>query len=108
MEVLVPAEPEPIKLDTERTALIVVDMQNSFCKKGGMLDALGRLDELRAKRVIATVKKAIVGIVILLGSFKKGIIRPNKGRKKDKNKQVRPRLNFQFFLIFFKASACLL
>jgi len=35
MEVVIPAQPEPIKLDINRTALIVVDMQNAFCKKGG-------------------------------------------------------------------------
>lgn len=59
MEVLVQAKPEPIKLDIERTALIVVDMQNAFCKKGGMFDTLGRFDEAKAKRVIETDKKVI-------------------------------------------------
>jgi ureidoacrylate peracid hydrolase len=59
MEITLPAEPEPIKLDTERTALVVVDMQNAFCKKGGMFDVLGLLDEAKAKRVI----KAGVGVV---------------------------------------------
>jgi len=59
MEVLVPAKPELIKLDIERTALIVVDMQNAFCKKGGMFDTLGRFDEAKAKRVIETDKKVI-------------------------------------------------
>ena len=59
MEVTVPAKPEPIKLDIERTALIVVDMQNAFCKKGGMLDVLGILDEAKAKGVIKTDKRVI-------------------------------------------------
>lgn len=59
MKVVVPAEPEPIKLDTDRTALIVVDMQNSFCKKGGMFDYLGRLNEDKAKRVIEIDKQVI-------------------------------------------------
>ncbi len=59
MEVLVQAKPGPIKLDIERTALIVVDMQNAFCKKGGMFDTLGRFDEAKAKRVIETDKKVI-------------------------------------------------
>ncbi|MFH1646813.1 MAG: isochorismatase family protein [Chloroflexota bacterium] len=59
MEVVVPARPETIKLDTDRTALIVVDMQNAFAKKGGMLDVLGTLDAARAERVIAADKKVL-------------------------------------------------
>ncbi|MBN1161148.1 MAG: isochorismatase family protein [Dehalococcoidales bacterium] len=59
MEVVVKAKPEPIKLDTKRTALIVVDMQNTFCKKGGIFDFLGRLDETKVKRIIGVNKKVI-------------------------------------------------
>ena len=59
METIVNAEPEAITLDIERTALIVVDMQNSFCKKGGMFDYLGRLDEIKAMHVIEIDKKVI-------------------------------------------------
>src|SRR4030043_1956291 len=59
MEVVIPAKPEPIKLDINRTALIVVDMQNAFCKKGGMFDVLGMLDKAMTKRVIETDKKII-------------------------------------------------
>jgi len=59
MEVVVPARPEPITLDTERTALIVVDMQNAFCKKGGMFNTLGLIEEAKVKRVIETDKRII-------------------------------------------------
>ena len=59
MEISVTAEPEPIKLDTARTALIVVDMQNSFCKKGGLFEYLGSLNEAKAKRVIEVDKQVI-------------------------------------------------
>ena len=59
MEVVIPAQPEPIKLDIKRTALIVVDMQNAFCTKGGMFDILGTIDEAKAKRVIEIDKKLI-------------------------------------------------
>jgi ureidoacrylate peracid hydrolase len=59
MKVNLPARPEPIKLDTDKTALIVVDMQNSFCKKGGVFDYLGRLDETKVKKIISTDKKII-------------------------------------------------
>ena len=59
MEVIIPAQPEPVKLDIDRTALIVVDMQNGFCKKGGTLDVIGSLDEAKTQRVILTDKKVI-------------------------------------------------
>ena len=59
MEVVVAAKPEPIRLDIERSALIIVDMQNAFCKKGGLFDVVGMLDEAKAKRVIETDKKVI-------------------------------------------------
>ena len=36
-----PAEPEPLDLELERTAVIVVDMQNAFASPGGMLDLAG-------------------------------------------------------------------
>lgn len=35
------AKPEPVILNTARTALIVVDMQNDFGSKGGMFDRAG-------------------------------------------------------------------
>jgi ureidoacrylate peracid hydrolase len=59
VESIIPAKPEPIKLDIDRTALIVVDMQNAFCHKGGMLDVLGVLDEAKVKRVVEVSKKMI-------------------------------------------------
>ena len=59
MEVVVPAKPEPIKLDIESAALIVVDMQNTFCKKGGLFDYQGALDETKVKHIIDRDKKVI-------------------------------------------------
>jgi ureidoacrylate peracid hydrolase len=59
VEITVPARPEPVRLDTGRTALVVVDMQNAFCKKGGTFDAIGVLDVDKAKRVIEIDKKLI-------------------------------------------------
>ena len=35
------AKPEPLAIDLKRTAVIVVDMQNSFVSKGGMFDLAG-------------------------------------------------------------------
>jgi len=59
MEIIIKAKPEEIKLDINRMALIVVDMQNSFCKKGGMMDFFGKLNESMVKRVITIDKKVI-------------------------------------------------
>ncbi len=59
MDVNLPASPEPVKLDINKTALIVVDMQNSFCKKGGIFDYLGALDEAKVKHIIDRDKKVI-------------------------------------------------
>jgi ureidoacrylate peracid hydrolase len=59
MKAIIRTKPEDITLDIERTALIVVDMQNSFCKKGGMMDFFGKLDESMTKRVIAIDNKVI-------------------------------------------------
>jgi ureidoacrylate peracid hydrolase len=59
MKLVVPAEPKPVKIDTKRTAIIVVDMQNTFCKKGGLFDFMGVLDEANVKRVIEADKKVI-------------------------------------------------
>ena len=47
-----PAEPSSLSLDLERTALIVVDMQNAFASPGGMLDLAG-IDVRPARGVIA-------------------------------------------------------
>jgi ureidoacrylate peracid hydrolase len=47
-----PAEPEAVSLDLDRTALLVVDMQNAFASRGGMLDLAG-IDVRPAQDVIA-------------------------------------------------------
>jgi len=39
--VSLPAEPASISIDLDRTALLVVDMQNAFASPGGMLDLAG-------------------------------------------------------------------
>ena len=39
--VVLPARPEPLRLDPAHTALIVVDMQNAYASPGGYLDLAG-------------------------------------------------------------------
>jgi ureidoacrylate peracid hydrolase len=50
--VSLPAEPAALSLDLDRTALVVVDMQNAFASPGGMLDLAG-IDVRPARDVIA-------------------------------------------------------
>src|SRR5579859_1573774 len=38
---LLPAKPEPVEVDLRKSAVVVVDMQNAFASKKGMLDIAG-------------------------------------------------------------------
>ncbi len=71
----IPAKPEAVKIDTNRSAVVVVDMQNAFATKGGMFDLVGQ-DISGAKKVIEANKKVIeaaraakMKIVYLLFSY---------------------------------------
>ena len=52
------ARPEPVEVDLSKSAVIVVDMQNAFASKKGMLDLAGR-DISDAPRVIKRVKTVV-------------------------------------------------
>jgi ureidoacrylate peracid hydrolase len=52
------ARPEPVAIDPRRSALIVVDMQNAFASKQGMLDLAGA-DISAAPRVVLLAKRAL-------------------------------------------------
>ena len=52
------AKPQPLDLDLARTALVVVDMQNAFAVKGGLLDIAGH-DISGAAPVIETNRRLI-------------------------------------------------
>jgi ureidoacrylate peracid hydrolase len=57
--ITVPTKPDPLKIDLRRTGLVVVDMQNAFCSKGGMFDHLGILNEATVRQVIGVNKKIL-------------------------------------------------
>jgi ureidoacrylate peracid hydrolase len=68
--------PEPIDVDLRRTALIVVDMQNSFVSKGGMFDLAGfditgsaPVIEVN-RRLLAASRRSGVNVVYLMMAFK--------------------------------------
>jgi len=53
--VKVNAKPEPFEVDLKRSAIVVVDMQNAFASKGGMLDLAG-MDISDAPQVVRTIR----------------------------------------------------
>jgi biuret amidohydrolase len=52
------ARPYPFEFDPERTALVVIDMQNDFCAPGGFGELLGN-DVSLTRRIIPTVAAAL-------------------------------------------------
>ena len=70
------AKPNPLEVDFKKSAIVVVDMQNAFASKGGMLDIAG-LDITDASRVIRVIRSVIdaarkngVAIVYLRMAYK--------------------------------------
>ena len=49
------AKPEPVEVDLRKAAVVVVDMQNAFATKGGMLDIAG-VDISGAAQVVRLIK----------------------------------------------------
>ena len=70
------AKPEPVEVDFRQTAVVVVDMQNGFASKGGMLDIAGAdISGATAvvesiKELLAAARSAKVPIVYLQMGFK--------------------------------------
>jgi ureidoacrylate peracid hydrolase len=68
---IIEAQPAPITIDLARTVLIVVDMQNDFASKGGMLDRAGiDISMIRGAlaptvSVISAARKAGIQVVYL-------------------------------------------
>jgi ureidoacrylate peracid hydrolase len=72
----IPAKPAPIDIDLSATAVIVVDMQNDFVSKDGMLDRMG-MDTSMIERAVAPTASVIaaarehgVTVVYLKMAFK--------------------------------------
>ena len=53
------SRPADIEVDLRRTAIVVVDMQNAYASKGGMLDLGTGIDEARIRPVIDANKKLL-------------------------------------------------
>jgi len=74
--ITIEAQPEPIAIDTAKTAVLVVDMQNDFGAKGGMLDRAGiDLSPIRSAiaptaRVLSAARTTGISIVYLKMGFR--------------------------------------
>src|SRR2546421_1320213 len=58
MKVALPARPKRVEIDPVQTAVLLVDMQNAFASKGGMLDLAG-IDVAGARAAIANARRLI-------------------------------------------------
>src|SRR5712672_250611 len=59
---VISAEPQNITVDAAKSALLIVDMQNDFCTKGGWLDSRG-ID-------VSPNRKPIQPLTELIGAFR--------------------------------------
>ena len=60
-KLIIDAEPEPVELNLFKSAVIVVDMQNAFVKKGGYLDLAGH-DISATQKIIDPCRKIITAL----------------------------------------------
>jgi ureidoacrylate peracid hydrolase len=56
--IILQAEPKPLEIDLKRAAIVVVDMQNAFASKGGMIDLWG-FDISSISEVVKVIKKIL-------------------------------------------------
>jgi nicotinamidase-related amidase len=69
VRVSLPSQPQHVTIDLRRTAIIVIDMQNDFCAKGGWVDHLGvdyspdRAPIAPLQRLLPVLRNAGVAIV---------------------------------------------
>ena len=58
MKTLIAAEPQPINIDLDRTALIIIDMQRDFLEPGGFGETLGN-DVLRLQAAVKPLQAVL-------------------------------------------------
>ena len=75
MKIALPARPEPLEIDREQTAVLLVDMQNAFASAGGMLDLAGidvkpaAAAVANARRVVDAARDASVPVIYLVMGY---------------------------------------
>jgi ureidoacrylate peracid hydrolase len=88
------AKPEPVEVELDRSAIVVVDMQNAFASKGGTLDIAGldlsdAADVVRAiGQVIAAARTAGVPIVFLQMGYKPDLSNAGGTRSPNYHKEL--------------------
>lgn len=55
---LIQAQPEPIEIDLQHTAVVVIDMQNAFVKRGGFFDLMGAYNP-KGEQAIGPVRRLL-------------------------------------------------
>ena len=90
--------PEPIEVDFERSAVVVVDMQNAFASKGGTLDIAGT-DLSGAPAVVRVIRAVLdaarpagVPIVYLQTGYKRDLSNAGGLRSPNYHKETAMRL----------------
>ena len=77
--VRIAAEPQNLVIDLGRTAIVVIDMQNDFCTRGGWLDHIG-VDVAPARRPIEPLR----AVLPALRSARVPVIWVNWGNRPDR------------------------
>jgi nicotinamidase-related amidase len=87
MSSIVYAEPEPIQVNFDRTAIVMIDMQRDFLEKGGFGESLGN-DVSRLSRAIEPCR------ALLEGARRKGIfvVHTREGHRPDLSDAPRAKL----------------
>src|SRR5437879_1314797 len=73
---IIEADPEPVTVNCAETAVIIVDMQNDFCSKGGLFDRAGiNISAVQkavgpTREVLSAAREAGIKIVYLKMGFR--------------------------------------
>lgn len=59
--IAISAQPENIVIDAHKTALVVIDMQNDFCSRGGWFDSLG-VDTSPVRNLYDPINRALKAV----------------------------------------------
>jgi nicotinamidase-related amidase len=78
LEVVVEAEPRPLPIDVDRTALVIIDMQRDFLEPGGFGEALGN-DVSRLKAAVGPIS-ALLETARARGMF---VVHTREGHRTD-------------------------
>ena len=79
MKTLIAAEPQPLAVDLERTALVIIDMQRDFLEPGGFGETLGN-DVVAARGAPSSPCQAVLDAARAAGML---VIHTREGHRPD-------------------------